>query len=121
MPGLASCSFGGDDERIPVVEVGTGVGYLLNDLSKPGEGARRFDGRGNPGEEENGSKAGRSDGAGRFTPEIGGNEGCTLILLGDESIMTSYDKLPAVLWISRRRLASRRLCRVYSAYTESRV
>lgn len=72
---------------MPVAEVGRGVGYLKSALSLPGDGARRFEGRGNPGEEEKGSNAGRSDGAGRLTPAIGGNEGCTLTLLGDESII----------------------------------
>lgn len=45
-------------------------------------------GRGRPGEEEKGSKAGSSEGAGRFTPAVDGKAGRAFSLLGDESIMT---------------------------------
>jgi hypothetical protein len=44
-------------------------------------------GRGKPGEEEKGSKAGSNEGAGRFTPAVEGRLGWELILLGEESIM----------------------------------
>lgn len=71
---------------IPVLEVGTGVGYLRKALDV----ACRFVGRGRPGEEERGSKAGSKDGAGRFTPAVEGSEGSSallaLLLTGDESI-----------------------------------
>lgn len=46
-----------------------------------------MEGRGNPGDEEKGSKAGSSDGAGLLTPAIEGRLGFELILLGEESIM----------------------------------
>lgn len=68
-----------------VSEVGTGVGYLVKEAS--GEMARRFEGREKPGDEENGSNAGRSADACRFKLPGLGREGCTLTLLGDESIM----------------------------------
>jgi len=74
---------------MPVVDVGIGVGYFWYAASRS-EGEERaclFEGRGKPGDEENGSNAGSSDGAGRFTPEIGGKLGWEFILLGEESIM----------------------------------
>jgi len=50
-----------------------------------------LEGRGKPGEEEKdeekGSNAGSSDGAGRFMPAEDGKLGREFILLGDESIM----------------------------------
>ncbi len=53
-------------------------------------------GRGNPGEEESGSNAGSSVGAGRFTPAAEGRLGWALILLGEESIMADiYQKVVA--------------------------
>ena len=67
-----------------------GVGYFWKAASRS-EGeccARLFEGRGKPGEEESGSKAGSNDGAGRFTPAIDGKVGWAFNLLGDESIMT---------------------------------
>ena len=63
---------GGDEEITPVEDVGIGVGYLCFSLYFDGEmWATRFAGRGRDGEEEKGSNAGRSDGAGRFTPATG--------------------------------------------------
>jgi hypothetical protein len=59
---------GGEDERIPVLEVGTGVGYLCILDPKQESRACLLEGRGKPGEEDRGSKAGRSAVAGRFTP-----------------------------------------------------
>ena len=59
---------------MPVVELGFGVGYLEKAFSRS-EGEDRaclLCGRGKPGEEENGSKAGSSVGAGRFTPPVEG-------------------------------------------------
>jgi hypothetical protein len=47
-----------------------------------------LEGRGKPGDEENGSNAGSNEGAGRFTPAVEGKLGWAFILLGDESIMT---------------------------------
>lgn len=46
-----------------------------------------MEGRGKPGEEENGSNAGSRLGAGRFTPAIDGRSGWELIFLGEESII----------------------------------
>jgi hypothetical protein len=75
---------GGLEERMPVLDVGTGVGYLR----KAWEFACRFEGRGRPGEDERGSNAGRSEGAGRFTPAAVGSvgSGALLLLDGEESI-----------------------------------
>ena len=72
-----------------MVDVGIGVGYFRYAASRSeGEDiACRFAGRGNPGEEDNGSKAGSNDGAGRFRPADDGKLGRVFILLGDESIM----------------------------------
>ncbi len=71
----------GEEERMPVLEVGMGVGYLKKGAgpSRPSR-ATRFKGRGRPGEEE-GSKGGSKEGAGRFLDrgraeeETGGREG----------------------------------------------
>jgi len=98
-PGLALIRRG-EEDKIPVVEVGTGVGYFWKAASRS-EGEDRaclFSGRGNPGEEDSGSNAGRSVGAGRFTPAVEGRLGWALILLGDESIMADmYQRLfPAI-------------------------
>lgn len=53
---------------MPVLDVGTGVGYLR--ILAPMDPARAclLNGRGRPGEEDRGSKGGSSEGAGRFTP-----------------------------------------------------
>jgi hypothetical protein len=53
---------------MPVLDVGTGVGYLR--ILAPIDPARAclLNGRGRPGEEDRGSKGGSSEGAGRFTP-----------------------------------------------------
>jgi hypothetical protein len=87
---------GGELERIPVLDVGTGVGYLRRAwwlllempllppptlipflpvmpspcawLSKPV--FWRLSGRGSPGDEESGSNGGRRDGAGRLEPAM---------------------------------------------------
>jgi hypothetical protein len=62
---------------IPVVEVGTGVGYFCIACSRA-EGEDRaclFEGLGRPGEDEKGSKAGSNVGAGRFTPIADGRLG----------------------------------------------
>jgi hypothetical protein len=49
------------------------------------ERAWRFAGRGRPGEEERGSKAGRREGAGRLTPAVEGSEGSRdFVLLAPE-------------------------------------
>jgi hypothetical protein len=93
--GLLSWYGGGEEERIPVVDVGIGVGYFRYAAScwGGGETACLFEGRGKPGEEEYGSKAGSRDGAGRFTPAVAGNEGCISVLLGEESILIDINKL----------------------------
>jgi hypothetical protein len=75
---------GGLDDRMPVLEVGTGVGYLEYALER----AWRLEGRGRPGDEDKGSNAGRRDVAGRFTPAIEGSEGSSCLLRGgDESMV----------------------------------
>jgi hypothetical protein len=61
--------------------------------SEGDERACLLDGRGNPGDEDNGSKAGSSDGAGRLVPAIDGKLGWELILLGEESIMADIYQL----------------------------
>jgi hypothetical protein len=88
-PGLGSGIRGGDEERIPVVDVGIGVGYSRYAVSRcDGDNiACLLEGRGKTGEEDRGSKAGSSEGAGRLTPAVGGEDACRLILLGEESIM----------------------------------
>lgn len=70
---------GGEDERIPVLEVGIGVGYLTKEAGPLGlSRAILFNGLGRPGDDE-GSKGGSKVGAGRFldpsSPETGGKEG----------------------------------------------
>jgi hypothetical protein len=87
-PGLGSGMRGGDEERIPVVDVGIGVGYFRYAASRcDGDNtACLLDGRGRAGEDR-GSKAGSSEGAGRLTPAVAGEDACRLILLGEESIM----------------------------------
>ncbi len=74
--GLA-CARGGDEDIIPVVEVGIGVGYFVYAAADLVGEHILFDGRGKPGEEDNGSKAGSRDGAGRFRlpVAIGGSAG----------------------------------------------
>lgn len=61
---------GGEDDMMPVLDVGTGVGYLVKAfwLLMPAAPRGFLIRRGRPGEEERGSNAGRRDGAGRFTP-----------------------------------------------------
>lgn len=54
---------GGELDRMPVLDVGTGVGYLR--CARPPV-FWRLAGRGRPGDEESGSKAGRSEAAERF-------------------------------------------------------
>jgi hypothetical protein len=68
-----------------VLEVATGVGYLRKAL----EFACLFAGRGKPGEEDNGSNAGRSEGAGRLTPAVVGSVGSRALrpVDGEESIL----------------------------------
>ena len=76
---------GGELDRMPVLDVGTGVGYLRRAWSclllalwgcGGGSGGAplavfwRFRGRGRPGEDDRGSKAGRRDGAGRLMPAV---------------------------------------------------
>ena len=77
---------GGEDERIPVLEVGTGVGYFRYASLAV---AWRLAGRGSPGDEESGSKGGRSDGGGRVLPAgaAGGSVGSGCFG-GDESIVS---------------------------------
>jgi hypothetical protein len=67
-----------------------GVGYfwLAASRSEGEDRACLLKGRGRLGEEEKGSKAGSSEGAGRFTPAVDGRLGSAFSLLGEESIMT---------------------------------
>lgn len=76
---------GGLEERMPVLDVGAGVGYL----KKADAVACRFDGLGRPGDEERGSNAGSKEGAGRFTPWRVGSEGSRVLVRaeGEESIV----------------------------------
>lgn len=79
----------GELDRIPVLEVGTGVGYLrrawLPLLALPVPVFWRFNGRGSPGDEESGSNAGSRDGAERFWPAAGGDEGTETLPLDLEA------------------------------------
>jgi hypothetical protein len=59
---------GGEDVKIAVDDVGTGVGYVTSSLRAS---RFRFGGRGSVGDEENGSKAGSRDTAGRLLPASG--------------------------------------------------
>lgn len=94
--GLAWARRGGDELIIPVVEVGIGVGYLVYPAPLPplfGE-HWRFAGRGKPGEDERGSKAGRRLGAGRLRDVLSiggrvGREAPMLSLLGLSSIIAA--------------------------------
>lgn len=72
-PGLA-CTPGGEDERIPVVEVGIGVGYFCRVGSIRDGDVRTllYVRPGRLGEEDEGSKAGSKVGGGRFVPAIFG-------------------------------------------------
>ena len=74
----AAATPGGEEDRILVDEVGTGVGY-----ETAGSRATRFDGRGREGDELKGSKAGNRE-AGRFTPATGART----LLVGEESMVT---------------------------------
>lgn len=82
---------------MPVLDVGSGVGYLRKRFEPTGPSmACLLLGRGSPGEEESGSKGGRSEGAGRLVPAMldgeepdatGGSVGSTssmFLLCGDE-------------------------------------
>jgi hypothetical protein len=88
------CTRGGEEESIPVVDVGIGVGYLLYraSLCEGEDRACLLNGRGRPGELESGSNAGSSDGAGRFTPATRGKLEEALSLLGEESIRVDINK-----------------------------
>lgn len=72
-----ACAAGGEEERIPVVDVGIGVGYLYADSYSAVEVRTLLLFRpGKVGEEEgSGSKAGSKVGTGRFVPAIAGKVG----------------------------------------------
>lgn len=59
---------GGEDDRMAVDDVGTGVGYFT---SSSRASRLRFGGRGSVGDEENGSKAGSRVPADRLLPATG--------------------------------------------------
>ena len=70
-PGLEERPRGGEDERIPVLDVGIGVGYLKREFDPiDSPGAFLLVGRGRPGDEDRGSNGGSSEGAGRLVPAI---------------------------------------------------
>lgn len=78
-------SRGGEDEGMRVEEVGTGVGYERSLNAFDGDAwAKRLIDRGNCGDDE-GSKAGSREGAGRFTPATGETGRGTW--LGEERIL----------------------------------
>lgn len=64
-PGLEDWARGGDEDKMPVLDVGIGVGYFENAL---GARACLLAALGRPGDDESGSKGGSNEGAGRFTP-----------------------------------------------------
>lgn len=84
---------GGELERIPVLDVGTGVGYLRWARPEQAFVFWRLTGRGSPGEDESGSKGGSRVGAGRLDPardcriagSVGSAEAC-LPRRGDDDI-----------------------------------
>lgn len=107
-PGLEDWTRGGEDDKIPVLDVGMGVGYLRNALDSMN--LSRFcllAGRGNPGEDESGSNGGSKEGAGRFIPamldeeeestaEAGGSVGSSavatpILFTGDEVMMKGQE------------------------------
>jgi hypothetical protein len=78
----------GDEDKIPVVEDGIGVGYFRYAPScSSEEKACRFEARGKPGEEENGSNAGRREGTFRLAGTIEGSADASSSLTGDDSMM----------------------------------
>lgn len=77
-PGRARRGAGGELERMAVLDVGTGVGYLRRAAEDVDPVFWRFRGRGSAGEEDSGSNAGRRDGAGRLTPATDVEEGVRL-------------------------------------------
>lgn len=95
---------GGELERIPVLDVGTGVGYLRWARPEQAFVFWRLTGRGSPGEDESGSKGGSRVGAGRLDPardcriagSVGSAEAC-LPRRGDDDI-ESMVRLWLWLW-----------------------
>lgn len=90
-PPKAWRGLGGEDERMPVLEVGTGVGYFRYASLAV---AWRLAGRGRPGDEESGSKGGRSVGGGRLVPAAGAAGGSVGSgrFGGDESIASEVSR-----------------------------
>lgn len=85
---LGSC--GGDDDGIYVEEVaGSDLGKLPSSSSNE-ETRERFAGRGKDGDDDDGSNAGNSEGAGRFMPTIEEPGNFTLL---DEELIPSWVKL----------------------------
>jgi hypothetical protein len=76
---------GGLEERMPVLDVGAGVGYVRKALAV----ACLLFGRGRPGDEDKGSNGGSSEAACRFTPAVEGRDGSGVVFCdGVESITT---------------------------------
>ena len=79
----------GEDVSMAVEEVGTGVGYVVRSLN-----ASRllFRGLGKAGDEENGSKAGRSEAVGFSIAEVGDIAVFERVVEGDMA------RLPSAIW-----------------------
>ena len=80
---------GGEDVRMAVDDVGTGVGYVTSSLRAS---RFRFRGRGSVGDEENGSKAGSRDAAGRLLPASGGPSVAWCIEVGSIALLRKTEK-----------------------------
>ena len=82
---------GGEDVRMAVDDVGTGVGYVTSSLRAS---RFRFGGRGSVGDEENGSKAGSRDAAGRLLPASGDPSVAWCIEVGAIVLLRKTEKSP---------------------------
>jgi hypothetical protein len=87
--GLAPLAREGEEVRIAVEDVGTGVGYVVC----PSNASRfRFGGLGNAGDDEKGSKAGRRDVVGFLTA---GEEG---VAVSDSVVEEAMLYAPCYVW-----------------------
>jgi hypothetical protein len=80
---------GGEDVKMAVDDVGTGVGYVTSSLRAS---RFRFGGRGSVGDEENGSKAGSRDAAGRLLPASGDPSVAWCIEIGSICLAVKTEK-----------------------------